>query len=103
VTPDPTRLAPDGRPTYGVAIKGADGVYYGVANDKGEPLHWAPAWDASVEKGRREAALRAKVDAARVIRDRILKGQLPPLPSATPGGRGPVPTVPLLGTGDAVP
>lgn len=103
VTPDPLRLS-GGLPTYRVAVKGADGIYYGVANDQGVPLAWHPDWSTSAENTRRNAAQQAKVDLARKAREAILRGELPPIganPAAVGGGSMIPPE--LMGGSNAVP
>lgn len=104
VVPDPTRTGPGGAPRYRVAIKGTDGVYYGMTKSNGDPELWNPDWSISAERTRQDAARQAKVDAARKMREAILKGQLPALRPGAPGGRGPEPpAVPDLSAPDAVP
>lgn len=78
VVPDPTRVGPGGAPRYRVAIKGTDGIYYGMAKPNGEPALWNPDWALSAEHGRQDAARQAKIDAAHAARDRLLRGELPP-------------------------
>lgn len=68
VTPDPTRTDDQGRPTYQVSVKGADGLLYAVTGKDGKPLPWTPNWDTSAEKLRRDALIGKGVNEARDIR-----------------------------------
>jgi hypothetical protein len=105
VVPDPTKVAPNGLPRYRVALKGADGIYYGIANGKGEPALWNPDWSISAEHGRQDAARQAEVDAARAARDRLLHGQLPQPSYTVPkpgGGTQPVIEAPMPGLGGGI-
>lgn len=103
LTPDPLRLS-GGLPTYRVAVKGADGIYYGFADSNGVPMAWHPDWATSAENTRRNAAQQAKIDSARRVRDALLKGELPPIgdnPAAVGGGSMIPPD--LMGGSNAVP
>lgn len=68
VTPDPTRTDDQGRPTYQVSVKGADGLLYAVTGKDGKPLPWTPNWDTSAEKLRRDALIAKGVNEAKDIR-----------------------------------
>lgn len=65
LTPDPTKLADDGRPVYQVTVMGPDGLLYVVRDDSGSPMAWRPSWQESKGRADMDASIEERIETLR--------------------------------------
>ena len=97
ITPDrmilihsPDRQAPDGRPRYQVWLNNPTTGGELVRGPTGAALVWAPDWDSSAEKQRREAARAAEIEELRSMRPGGTRRSIPGLQMQILEGGAPV-------------